>query len=579
MKDATNNAYYFLDIDDNGNIENPKKLMKGNAVIKLPLVMDGEIQENNLKIIKRAIDNGNIKTSGSDIGLTYDVSRCNLEYQEWSLLIDFAKKHNITFKVNLYEEYSTQEMKNYIEKFTCVDDGEKDFIFNVNYSHTLKDNKLKNIEESPIQMIEKENSPIDVSVLDRLFENYLDDVKKCGKKITFYLDKKFDEEAKNSVINAIDLLIKNKGKEEIYFQRDYSYLYSNELKLLLEVEEYIKENYNENYRLKICSDDAIYTKEQILYANNKIDEIVSELKEKDLSPYEKIIYVHKMLSELEYNEDDNSLDINIYGILNSKKIICYGYAALLKTIFTELNDSNIKVECDGAILYYNKNKTSNHMLNCVYLKDEKYGIEGYYNLDSCHEFGPKIYNSTTDKLNNFMIPVEDLKYSDANKFLKITKQMLVSNGNLHNQIFPFQKNRKNKYRIDVRNNRYLKTNYAINSSLESTKSFLDTPMCHKFKEELNKEIETQKDCLYVINRCVEETKPISSLATTKALIHVGQTCYDMDEEESEIYASNVILKNIFDSLFCYKRDKCKNDFCRKSLAAEKIKKNIIKNRK
>ena len=66
------------------------------------------------------------------------------------------------------------------------------------------------------------------------------------------------------------------------------------------------ETYNPEYTLRFSGAGKYYTKNKILDVNSKITGIVNNLKESNISPYEKIIYVHKLLSELEYVKSDDN---------------------------------------------------------------------------------------------------------------------------------------------------------------------------------------------------------------------------------------------------------------------------------
>lgn len=182
-----------------------------------------------------------------------------------------------------------------------------------------------------------------------------------------------------------------------------------------------------------------------------IDYYKSIINEFDLSPYEKLLYVYDLIKSFEYKENEESPDKprNIPDIVREGDIVCVGYAIFLKQLLLELG---FGAECISLIVYEDGDGYG-HVRNLVYLKDDKYNIDGVYSLDATYDSKSenlslvvdsdnnehvsrnpssediviKKYDSTA-KYSNFLIPYseyadfytnkDDLVYEDMPRFLQ-----------------------------------------------------------------------------------------------------------------------------------------------------------------
>ena len=152
--------------------------------------------------------------------------------------------------------------------------------------------------------------------------------------------------------------------------------------------------------------------QEVEIANKKIVQTADEIRKQDLSPYEKILMAYLKVTSRKYTKEDEgahySSSRSVFGVLNDDNIVCVGYSEWLKSIAKELGDENIKI-------YRNSVKTSRdgktfnagHSNLIIRIKDEKYGIDGYYYLDptwdSGHEEGKYVPDITY-----FMVPLSDI---------------------------------------------------------------------------------------------------------------------------------------------------------------------------
>lgn len=134
----------------------------------------------------------------------------------------------------------------------------------------------------------------------------------------------------------------------------------------------------------------IWTENEISFAEEKLNEIVNKINNykidgQDLTMFEKFLLAYKFVTSFRYNREtelENSDDSRtVEGIFNTGKIVCAGYAVLLKKICDRLNIPCI--EQNALIVYQCGNTFEIHGNNLVYIKDEKYNIDGIYYCDAC----------------------------------------------------------------------------------------------------------------------------------------------------------------------------------------------------
>lgn len=241
---------------------------------------------------------------------------------------------------------------------------------------------------------------------------------------------------------------------------EVNYVYARkQIELLVDVDAYLKAKghgellINEN-NLVTTYNEYIqgWSLGKVLVANKKINEIVDYIKKNNFSPFEAMLYIHKWASSFEYKEgDETEISRILPSVLNSNKIVCSGYASLVKAVVDKLNFPGLKCEMVGGFLIKGT-FTSAHCHNIVHIKDEKYEINGTYIEDACwdsrkdgyeqgkgfahclypvndlYHFSNRVayYNETvTNRYENIMvnsrISSEALKYKDEN----IITQMIL----------------------------------------------------------------------------------------------------------------------------------------------------------
>ncbi len=118
----------------------------------------------------------------------------------------------------------------------------------------------------------------------------------------------------------------------------------------------------------------------------KLDELVKDIKASNMSPFEKYLKVYDIAKNYKsYNESKNHSDSrSLKFIFDNEYMVCVGFAKLLSELLTLVDIGNInyttKVLSVEELENYNRN-LGLHERNIVYLKDDKYGIDGYYCVD------------------------------------------------------------------------------------------------------------------------------------------------------------------------------------------------------
>lgn len=131
----------------------------------------------------------------------------------------------------------------------------------------------------------------------------------------------------------------------------------------------------------------------------KFEQILYDMIEpaKDLSPFEKFIYAYnvtKRYKEYKENPDNKDMSRNLYEILQNEYMVCVGFARMLEDLCSKLGiktqdygvsvdisyeniiDESIVPEAEEIVA-----ERAGHARLMVYLKDEKYGLDGYYISD------------------------------------------------------------------------------------------------------------------------------------------------------------------------------------------------------
>ena len=163
-----------------------------------------------------------------------------------------------------------------------------------------------------------------------------------------------------------------------------------------------------------------YSLNELLAADQSIRMFVEELKSHQLSPFENYLRIYDFLTQKVYkeaNDNEHYRARDIISVINGNEIVCVGYAQMMKRL---CNEVGIKCETQVSSVYNKKGAfIGGHENNSVYIKDDKYGIDGWFYADACWDSVTK--GKEYIKTYNFcLLPIGD-KDKLKNEVVKMDK--------------------------------------------------------------------------------------------------------------------------------------------------------------
>ena len=388
--------------------------------------------------------------------------------------------------------------------------------------------------------------------------------KKHFNKFKFVLE--FDDDVKYSYFLRVLSIIKNNN---IPFEDCSFYIDSRQGLFSLQTYKKIKKFYNAirtlNIPLNFVEHNMNWSMTQVQNTYKQIIKVVNKLKSSQLSPFEQILCAYKEITSRVYTEEtkgENALiSRSIYGICNSEKIVCTGYAEWNTEVFKMLNNPNIKCfSCSVDIIKeLNKQEKSGHRTNMIYIKDDKYGINGLYAYDSCWD--SKENENAVMSLKNCLVPIDDLKFyslttivaNETNPFIylindtKPTNILSVINKNVRDilnkqELIDVQKSREQFKQVIL--DKYKK--YAIKFNEQDYENLV---LKLNGKESFNGEVLEYTFLKSVCNKIKEQSYPIKYENFVDGLTYVCKNVYNMSDSQTNEYVKKVIEKsktNAFD---------------------------------
>ena len=226
--------------------------------------------------------------------------------------------------------------------------------------------------------------------------------------LSFSLDD-YTAEACDSMVKVAELVASRGYVPEVQVSCGDLEFSTSEIYEFIDCEEKLKRR-----GLSIYFDDMenLYTIDETIMAYERAKNIIDDIKKYGGSPFEKLIVIYQYITSLIYQEnaENKSSSRELVSVLNGEDIVCVGYAKLI-----EFMCEAVGIDCKRArsdIFDENGYYRSSHQTNLVYIKDEKYGIDGYYHIDACWD-SIKAENNGKDMFMNynfFLLPIKDLKH-------------------------------------------------------------------------------------------------------------------------------------------------------------------------
>ncbi len=158
------------------------------------------------------------------------------------------------------------------------------------------------------------------------------------------------------------------GSKKIFI--DYHKFGIKEYDFLLKIRKQLNIN---NVYIKLEYNNAPVQIDLAIETMKKIKSISKLIKKNKLSPMESIMYAYDMVKDNVYGgkeEKETSKPRDLAEVLKRDNMVCMGFTNYFNSILTYLN-----IPCTE---YY----VNDHVRSCVYVKDEKYNIDGVYYFDS-----------------------------------------------------------------------------------------------------------------------------------------------------------------------------------------------------
>lgn len=141
------------------------------------------------------------------------------------------------------------------------------------------------------------------------------------------------------------------------------------------------------------------------YMMLKINEVITAIKELNLSELEIIMVVYDIVKSYKYKEvsiEDPSLSRALHNIIQNDSCVCAGFSNYFNYLLKELNIKSFPI-----ILNY-KNRSSRHQRSIIYVNDDKYGVFGIYMFDPTFDC-----NKDDDYMNKYNYFLQSVSYIDS----------------------------------------------------------------------------------------------------------------------------------------------------------------------
>lgn len=170
----------------------------------------------------------------------------------------------------------------------------------------------------------------------------------------------------------------------------------------------------DNISLIIKNDLYEYSEEEYFKEDKKIENLVSNIKNSNLSPLEKFIAVYNIVKNIKpYKENEEKKEEARYlrYILDNDYIVCVGYARLLVELLDKIGinatDYSVCVDVsydEGFTLEEKNVLLVGHARVIVNMDDDKYNIHGLYVSDPTWD-----NNQEKNLLNNSLLPFDSMQ--------------------------------------------------------------------------------------------------------------------------------------------------------------------------
>ena len=313
--------------------------------------------------------------------------------------------------------------------------------------------------------------------------------------------------------------------------------------------------------LNINSVDLSFRELNILWNNsefgktyNVLDSKCNDVTKLELSPFEQFLCLYYESTNRIYNEEKENeswiTSRSIIGINNSNNIVCAGYADWLKAMCTYLQNPNIKCVSLPVDYYVKDVYTASHKVNMVYIKDEKYGINGLYYVDSCWD--SKKSEDSTMRLSHCLIPIRDMLFTKSfrlksvpgNEFAYLFDDTKPLKDIVHKNCMALKGIEELGFcDISEQREKFAKKvlQQAQEYSVEKSKEYLDNlKFCMETNQPFKKPMIEYSFLRHICNKIKASSKPIEYTKYIQALQVVAKQYLNLSEDETAKYIDEVL---------------------------------------
>lgn len=358
-----------------------------------------------------------------------------------------------------------------------------------------------------------------------------------------------DDDIENKINQKLSILMKKISVDDFVISFDHQIkdeLNNNETcKKLAELENKFK-----NINMGLESEFRTWNIKEIVNANNKIDEIVNEIKKQNLSSVEAFMKAYMFVTNRLFidRKNNSSIPRTVYGVLNSDEIVCVGFCELLKEIMNRLGYKNIKLFSNNVESVIINEVCDKHRNLILYLKDEKYNLDGFYYIDPTWDAKGK---NEEFKFNFFMLPLNEVE--NINEYDIFTENVKYSG---FEEVTGHEKNLSYYCRPQQNNKISLGENSAVFCKefiefLKTKKEFIDKLNLFD-QSENNTEYFAKNNSQQILNILKENTKNLNLKTFYKILKNVISKQYpDFSKKEKDKKIEDIIKYNIKVSRLCF----------------------------
>ena len=212
----------------------------------------------------------------------------------------------------------------------------------------------------------------------------------------------------DKVVNVLKDLPKCKSKQILIQKNDYR-LDKETLKSMMD---FVK-----NKKIDIVFEDEgeFFPVISVYRAMNKIYPLFDYIENNNFSSLEALLCAYIYVTQFPYNsgkrKEKDKVGKSAYAVLTTEKIVSTGYCNVINMIVDNLDFYNVK--SFSNLIVYGRGKGDDLQSSLiVYVKDNKYNIDGYYFVDPTKSCETKFLKLSERNINlaDFMIPLGDLKH-------------------------------------------------------------------------------------------------------------------------------------------------------------------------